>query len=189
MGADARSTAGDAGPSFRPATLQDVDAIAALIAESARALGRADYTPAQIEAALQGAWGVDTQIIEDGSYFVAEHDGVAVICGGWSRFATPFGGDAFAGREPRRLDPRTEAARIRAFFVRPSWARRGLASALLRRCERRARAAGFRACELTATRPGQRFYARHGYIAEPARRYPLPGGVEIEFVPMRRELA
>ena len=177
---------------IRKARLADVSAIEALIAASARALGAGDYSAEQIEAALLGAWGVDTELIRDGTYFVGQVEGEVedglVLCGGWSRRATSFGGDAYDRRESRLLDPQTEAARIRAFFVHPRWARRGLASRLLTLCEGEARAAGFVAAELVATLPGERLYARHGYVSAGRRSYPLPGGGTIDFVPMRRSI-
>jgi N-acetylglutamate synthase-like GNAT family acetyltransferase len=172
---------------IRQATPADVPSIEALIAASARSLGLSDYTPEQIEAALLGAWGVDTEIIRDGTYFVGIEDQL-ILCGGWSRRATSFGGDSYARRESRLLDPTREAARIRAFFVHPGWARRGLASQLLACCESEARAAGFAAVELVSTLPGEPFYARHGYQPQGRRSYALPGGCHIEFVPMRRSL-
>jgi GNAT superfamily N-acetyltransferase len=181
----------------RKATLADVSSIEALIAVSARSLGLSDYTPAQIEAALLGAWGVDTEIIRDGTYFVGLQAGLdedvsdvgqLVVCGGWSRRATSFGGDSYARRESRLLDPEHDAARIRAFFVHPGWARRGLATRVLALCESEARAAGFAAVELVSTLPGEPFYARHGYQPQGRKSYALPGGCDIEFVPMRRSL-
>lgn len=173
---------------LRNATLADVAAIERLIAVSARELGLQHYSAAQIEAALLGAWGVDSELIRDGTYFVGEGDGELVMCGGWSRRATTFGGDAYEQRESRLLDPRSEAARIRAFFVHPQWARRGLASQLLAHCEATAKHAGFTRAELVATLPGEPFYARHGYVAVERRNYALPGDQQIEFVPMRRVL-
>ena len=139
---------------IRTATLADVPSIHALIATSARALGASDYTSEQIEAALLGAWGVDTEIIRDGTYFLGFEEEL-VLCGGWSRRATLFGGDAYDRRESRLLDPETEPARIRAFFVHPHWARRGLASRLLVLCEHEAKAAGFAAVTTSRT-PGSR---------------------------------
>ena len=118
------SDAGDAPVRIRRATLADVPAIKSLIATSARILGASDYTGEQIEAALLGVWGVDTEIIRDETYFVGEVDNELVLCGGWSRRATLFGGDAYDQRESRLLDSRMEAARIRAFFVHPEWAGR-----------------------------------------------------------------
>jgi N-acetylglutamate synthase-like GNAT family acetyltransferase len=184
--ADVRRDAGDDVVRIRKATLADVPAIKSLIATSARMLSASDYTTEQIEAALLGVWGVDTEIIRDETYFVGEVDNELVLCGGWSRRATLFGGDAYDQRESRLLDPRRDAARIRAFFVHPNWARRGLGSRLLALCEREARAAGFVVAELVATLPGQRLYARHGYVATGRRSDTLPGGVRIDSVPMRR---
>jgi GNAT superfamily N-acetyltransferase len=173
---------------IRKAGPADVASIEALIAVSARALGAGDYSPEQIEAALLGAWGVDTEIIRDGTYFVGEAEGELLLCGGWSCRATSFGGDAYDRRESRPLDPKREAARIRAFFVHPRCARQGLASRLLALCEGEAKAAGFVAAELVATLPGERLYARHGYVSAERRSYPLPGGGSIDFVPMRKPL-
>jgi len=173
---------------IRKAGLSDVPSIETLIAASARALAADDYSAEQIEAALLGAWGVDTELIRDGTYFLGEEDDGLILCGGWSRRATSFGGDAYDRRESRLLDPRTEAARIRAFFVHPRWARRGLASRLLALCENEARAAGFMAAELVATLPGARLYARHGYVPGGRRSDDLPGGGRIEFVPMRKPI-
>jgi beta-phosphoglucomutase-like phosphatase (HAD superfamily)/GNAT superfamily N-acetyltransferase len=173
---------------IRTASLADVASIEMLIAASARALAAGDYSAEQIEAALLGAWGVDTELIRDGTYFVGEAESALVLCGGWSRRATTFGGDAYDRRESRLLDPRTDAARIRAFFVHPRWARRGLASRLLALCEREAGAAGFLAAELVATLPGERLYARHGYVSSGRRSFALPSGGRIDFVPMRRRL-
>jgi len=171
---------------IRKAMLADVPSIEALVALSARSLGAGDYTAEQIESALRGAWGVDTELIRDGTYFVGEATGEIVLCGGWSRRATTFGGDAYERRESRLLDPEREAARIRAFFVHPTWARQGHGSRLLELCEAEAAAAGFTATELVATLPGERLYARHGYVSAGRRSYELPGGGGIEFVPMRK---
>src|ERR1700740_1693454 len=118
----------------RKATLADVPLIETLIATSARALGITHYTLEQIEAALHGAWGVDTEIIRDGTYFVGLEEEL-ILCGGWRRRAATFGRGAYDRRESRLLDSESEAARIRAFFVHPRWARRGLASRLLALCE------------------------------------------------------
>jgi GNAT superfamily N-acetyltransferase len=171
---------------FRKAGLGDIPALRALIELSARALGRDDYSSEQIEAALAGAWGVDTQLIHDGCYFVGENAGVAVACGGWSWRKTLFGGDTQVGRQSEALDPAHDAARIRAFFVHPQWARRGLGRALLELCEREVRAAGFASAALVATLPGERLYRACGYTSEGQQRYPLGQGRDIVFVPMRK---
>ena len=138
---------------IRRAALADRAALERLIAESARGLSRGDYSGEQVEAALASVFGVDTELIRDGTYYVAESGGEAVGCGGWSRRRTLFGGDRFAAREPGELDPRTEPAKIRAFFVRPGWARRGVAAAILETCEREAAGCGFRSVELMGRSP------------------------------------
>lgn len=171
---------------LRPATLDDRRELERLMARSARELSARDYTPEQIEGALQGAFGVDTQLIRDGTYFVAERDGVIIGCGGWSRRRTMFGGDAHASREPEELDPRTDAARIRAFFIDPDCARQGIGRAILHRCESEARARGFQRFELMGTLPGVRLYEAEGYVAGPSIEHPLGKGLTIRFVPMSK---
>jgi len=173
---------------IRRATLEDRAALERLIAESARGLSREDYSGEQIEAAVASVFGVDTELIRDGTYYVAEAGGSPVGCGGWSRRKTLFGGDRFAARDSGLLDPLTEPAKIRAFFVHPGWARRGVGAAILAECEREARAAGFRALELMATLPGVPFYAARGYEACERVSYEIAEGVAIEFVPMRKVL-
>jgi GNAT superfamily N-acetyltransferase len=178
---------GDA-PVIRHATLDDKAELTSLIARSARELSAADYTPEQVEGALRGAFGVDTQLILDRTYFVAEADGKLVACGGWSKRRTLFGGDARGGRDAAYLDPATDAAKIRAFFVDPAYARRGLGSAILERCEAEAKACGFRHFEMMATLPGARLYSRYGYSGTQRVNYEMQPGLTIEFIPMRKEL-
>ncbi len=168
--------------------MDDLPVLDALIANSARELSRQDYSDAQIESAIGTAWGVDTELIRDETYFVAEAGGEIVACGGWSRRTTLFGADVHAGRESSVLDPSRDSARIRAFFVRPDWVRRGIGRALLDRCEAEARAFGFRSVELVATLPGRRLYAMFGYAGDERVEYPLGAGITIEFVPMRKDL-
>jgi GNAT superfamily N-acetyltransferase len=174
--------------SIRRATLEDRAALERLIAESARGLSRGDYSEEQVEAALASVFGVDTDLIRDGTYYVAESEGAAVGCGGWSQRRTLFGGDRFAARDSGKLDPLREPAKIRAFFVHPGWARRGVAGRILETCERDAKAHGFRAVELMATLPGVRLYAARSYEAAEQVSYEIAEGVRIEFVPMRKEL-
>ena len=174
--------------SLRRATLEDRPALERLIAESARGLSRGDYTDAQVEAALAGAFGVDSELIRDGTYFVAESEGRIVGCGGWSRRRTLFGGDAQPGRLSDPLDPARDAARIRAFFVHPGSARMGIGRAILDRCEAEAHSHGFRAAELLATLPGERFYRALGYSGTERVPHRLTGDVTIDFVPMRKVL-
>src|SRR5580700_2081805 len=113
-------------PTLRKAVHADIAALNALIARSARGLSAEEYRPQQIEGALRGAFGVDTQLLTDETYFVVEDAGQLVGCGGWSFRSTLFGGDARAGRDSSLLDPRTQAAKIRAFFIDPVSARRGI---------------------------------------------------------------
>lgn len=133
-----------------------------------RTLQAGDYTREQIEGSLQGAQGVDTRLIADGTYYVAEVERggriVIVGCGGWSRRKTLFGSDQRADREDSLLDPATEAAKIRAFFVHPGWVRRGIATRILECCEKTARDQGFWRFEMGATLTGVRMYAAHGYV-------------------------
>jgi N-acetylglutamate synthase-like GNAT family acetyltransferase len=172
--------------SLRRARLADVPALQSLIATSARALSRRDYTPEQIEAALRGAFGVDTQLIRDGSYFVIEADGRLAGCGGWSRRRTLFGSDVRADRDATELDPLVDAAKIRAFFIHPDCARRGLGTRLLERCEYDAVAHGFSRLELMATLPGVRLYAARGYQGTVTIDWPLGEGLSIRFLPMSK---
>ena len=176
------------GYALRQATLHDRAALELLIARSARGLGVGDYAPTQIEAALHGTFGVDTQLIRDATYFVVESEGEIVACGGWSRRRTLFGGDHYAQRSAAELDATTEAAKIRAFFVDPAHARRGIATRILAQCEADARAYGFRRLELMATLPGRPFYAARGYVEGTPIHHTLAPGLEIEFVPMSKTL-
>jgi GNAT superfamily N-acetyltransferase len=186
MSAPAPSAAGEV--AIRCAAPADIPAIEALIARSAHELSVGDYTSAQVDGALRGAFGLDTQLLRDQTYFLAEAHGELAGCGGWSWRRTLFGGDARADRDPQPLDPRTDAAKIRAFFIHPSYARRGIGSALLERCERDAAAHGFRRFELMATLPGVRLYGARGYVAAATPvDWPLAGGLTIRFVPMTKE--
>ncbi|HEX4586178.1 MAG TPA: GNAT family N-acetyltransferase [Burkholderiaceae bacterium] len=172
--------------SIRKAVLDDRGALETLIARSARELTLGAYTPRQIETALRAAFGVDTQLIQDGTYLVAEVNGSIVGCGGWSRRRTLFGGDAQAHRDSAELNPERDAAKIRAFFVDPAYARKGIGHAILGQCEAQARRAGFRRFELMAMLSGVDFYRAHGYAAGPPVQYELQPGLTIEFVPMSK---
>ena len=173
---------------LRNATLADKARLETLIARSSRTLGARDYTSEQIEGALRGTFGVDTQLITDGTYFVAESDGEILGCGGWSRRRTLFGGDAGTDRDSAELDPQTEPAKIRAFFVDPDHARTGIGRTLLERCEADARAYGFSRVELMATLPGLRLYGSLGYTAGSPVHHEMAPGLTIEFVPMYKNL-
>jgi GNAT superfamily N-acetyltransferase len=180
---------------IRPAVLADKPQLEALIARSARELSADLYTPEQVEGALQGAFGVDTQLIVDGTYFVVEDAGKPIACGGWSKRRTLFGSDSRAQRDATELDPQVDAAKIRAFFVDATYARRGIGTALLDHCEAAARAHGYTRFELMATLPGVPLYTVRGYVPDPMLHYPLQGGaadapsLSIQFVPMRKTVA
>ena len=148
----------------RTATLEDIDALQALIAVSARGLNREHYTPEQVESILKYVYGVDTQLIRDQTYYAVQDGKTIIGCGGWSRRKTLYGGDQHKADAPDNLlDPATDAARIRAFFVHPDWARKGIGSILMRTCEQAAKQAGFRKMELMATLTGELLYARFGF--------------------------
>ena len=175
--------------SLRKAMPADVTALQALIARSARGLSTEDYRPSQVEGALKGAFGVDTQLLADQTYYVVEDAGQFVGCGGWSFRSTLFGGDARAGRDSSTLDPKTQAAKIRAFFVDPGHARRGIGSMLLEHCESEARSFGFSHVELMATLPGAKLYAARGYSGTAVVHFDVGCGETIEFIPMRKTLS
>lgn len=149
---------------YRPATKADIPALRRLIPDSARALLAGHYTPQQVEGALRhGIFGVDSQLIADGTYYVAVADGQVVGCGGWSKRTTLYGADHLKDAADDLLDPAHDAARIRAFFVDPGWARRGIGRRLIELCEAAAWQEGFRGAELGATLPGEALYAAMGY--------------------------
>lgn len=173
-------------PRLRRATLDDVPALQALIARSARGLSAGYYTPAQVESAVRHVFGADTQLVRDGTYFVVEADGALVAGGGWSRRLTLYGGDQAKQGDDPALDPARDAARIRAFFVDPAWARRGLGRLLFEECRRAAAAAGFSALELLATLPGEPLYAALGFTVRERVVVTLPDGVAMPFAVMGR---
>lgn len=172
---------------IRNATLADREQIEELIQLSARKLSVGYYNKEEIEAAIASVFGVDTRLIEDGTYFIAEIPGDICGCGGWSKRKTLFGGDQFAKRDAALLDPDSEPAKIRAFFIHPDFARKGIGRAILARCETEARRTGFRASELMSTLPGVEFYERCGYVAGTPVSFQAEG-VPLKFVPMRKSL-
>jgi GNAT superfamily N-acetyltransferase len=173
---------------IRKATLDERDAMGQLIAESARHLSRAHYDDQQIETAIATVFGVDTNLIEDGTYFVVEIDGNLAGCGGWSKRKTLFGGDQYTSRDTAYLDPASEPAKIRAFFIHPDHARKGIARALLNHCEAEARAQGYHALELMSTLPGIEFYKSCGFVETGNFDLQLTEAVKLELVPMRKDL-
>jgi ribosomal protein S18 acetylase RimI-like enzyme len=176
--------------SVRLATSADVPALDALIESSVRILQASDYTSAQIEGALGTVLGLDTQLIADQTYFVAEtadsSPKTIVACGGWSKRKTLFGSDHAAVREPEFLDPATDGAKIRAIFVHPDWARRGLGTLLLETCENAAKAAGFTRFEMGSTLTGVPLYKLRGYrVIEPIA-VPLRNGESLPVIRMAK---
>ena len=173
---------------LEPAKIEDKDLISELIETSVWGLSKNDYTVEQIEAALKSAWGVDTQLIHDSTYFVVRLGRALVGCGGWSFRKTLFGGDHRKDRDTSRLDPHSDAAKIRAFFIHPEHSRKGLGSMLLAHCEQAAWDAGFRRMELGATAPGKRLYEIHDYQAGEPYEFITSQSTSLTIIPMYKGL-
>jgi GNAT superfamily N-acetyltransferase len=176
---------------LRMATATDIPALHSLIELSVRGLQQDDYSPTQIEGALGHTLGLDTQLIEDRTYFVAEpieQPGLIVGCGGWSNRKTLFGSDHGPNRENTFLDPKTDAAKIRAIFVHPQWARQGLGSLILEHCEEAAQQAGFSTLEMGSTLTGVPLYTLKGYVPRESVAVPLPNGETLPIVYMVKVL-
>jgi GNAT superfamily N-acetyltransferase len=171
---------------LRKATKADIPRLREVIEASVRGLQANDYSPTQIEAALRSVYGVDTQLIIDGTYLAAEINSEIVACGGWSKRKTLYGGDQFEAREDSLLNPAQDAAKIRAFFVHPNWARQGIGAAILQACEDAARAAGFTRLEMGATLSGVAFYKAKGYTAVENLEVPLSNGEALPIVKMQK---
>jgi hypothetical protein len=184
---------------IRLARLEDVDLLRVLIDQSVRGLQASDYSTAEIDLALTSVYGVDTQLIKDGTYYVVEAsattDGAPgaasrpsciVGCGGWSKRRTLFGGDQYTAREATELDPDRDAAKIRAFFVHPGWARRGIGSLILDACEHAAWSAGFTRLEMGATLTGVPFYRARGYAEREHLTVALARGESLAIVRMEK---
>lgn len=175
-------------PTARLARRHDIPALNALIDASVRGLSTAVYTPQQIESAMRHMFGVDTQLVDDGTYFVLEADGHPVACGGWSGRQTLFGGDQHKSGTDTPVDPSVMPARIRAFFVHPSYARRGLGQRLFVLAAHEARRAGFTRVELMATIPGVPLYTALGFVAREDVGVQLADGVTVPCLRMDRPL-
>ena len=187
---------------LRLAVPEDVPVLRELIDASVRGLQTQDYTPAQIEGALKTVFGVDSQLIADGTYIVAEA-GPTVIeltgaqhaqpelmivgCGGWSKRKTLYGSDHWTGREDALLDPLRDAAKIRAFFIHPDWARRGVGGMILQACEDAARAAGFTRFEMGTTLTGAKLFGVKGYVAVKPISIPLSNGESLPVLHMEKQ--
>ena len=187
---------------LRLAVPEDVPALRKLIDASVRGLQTHDYTPAQIEAALETVFGVDSQLIADRTYIVAQAEpgaiegieakktqsGLMIVgCGGWSKRKTLYGSDHWTGREDALLDPLRDAAKIRAFFIHPDWARRGVGSTILEACEDAARSAGFTRYEMGATLTGAKLFGAKGYVAVRPISIPLVSGESLPVIHMEKQ--
>lgn len=161
--------------------------LAALMARAIGELQRGFLSPAEIEAS-RAIMGLDTQLIDDGTYFIIESDGALAGCGGWSRRATLFGGDHSAGRDAALLDPAKDAARVRAMYTAPEFARRGVGRMILELCERAAAGQGFSRVELAATLAGEPLYRACGYAVMERMDTDTPPGLRIPLARMGKAI-
>lgn len=175
-------------PILRPATTSDIPAIRALIDASVRGLSKGIYTDAEIDESLVSVFGVDSQLLEDQTYFVIAFGDEIAAAGGWSRRSTLYGGDQVKQGVDPLLDPAVDAARIRAFYVAPQWARRGFARMLYNACETAAVASGFRRFQLGATLPGVPLYEALGFRALERADFPMRFGLTLGIVRMERAI-
>jgi N-acetylglutamate synthase-like GNAT family acetyltransferase len=173
---------------IRNATFDDIDTIKDLIEKSVHGLQAGEYSKSQRDAALGTVFGIDTNLFKDQTYFIIEVGGKLAGCGGWSYRKAMFGADSLTSAEPEKLDPIMDAARIRAFFIHPDFARRGLGALILEHCENEARKAGFKKCALGATLTGVPFYEKFGYIEIEKIEAPLPNGETLGVVQMGKEI-
>jgi len=175
---------------IRKASISDQTEIERLIAESVRGLSGEYYSERQIELSIKTVFGVDTELIRDETYFVAEVDETIVGCGGWSKRKTLYGASRYENsRDSNELDPQIDAAKIRAFFIHPGYARKGIGKAILETCEAEAKSFGFRSAEMMATLPGVKLYAVCGYAEGERVGVSIGDGIEIECVKMSRILS
>ncbi len=179
---------------IRPAISADIPVLRELIDASVRRLQSGDYSAAQIDSALRTVFGVDSQLVNDGTYLLVEavpadssEKIVIVACGGWSKRKTLYGGDRWRDRQDDMLDPETEAAKIRAFFIHPDWARQGIGTLLLDACESAARAAGFTRFEMGATLTGAKLFQKRGYLAMERLDVPLESDITLPIIHMVKE--
>ena len=172
----------------RLAREDDIPALEALIPVSVRTLQAPHYTPAQMEAALGPVFGVDRQLVRDGTYYVVERNGQIVGCGGWSKRKSLYGGDSGRSGEDAELDPHRDPARVRAFFVHPAWARRGIGRSIMVACERAIIEAGFRSVDIVATLAGEPLYSTFGYAVVERYEIPMTGGLGLPAVRMTKRM-
>lgn len=178
---------------LRLAKENDIPILTRLIDSSVRGLQQSDYSHEQIDSALRTVYGVDSALIADGTYFVAEaiqenQDSQIVGCGGWSKRKTLYGGDQFHGRQDSMLDPETDAAKIRAFFIHPDWVRLGIGSRILQACEDAATQAGFSRLEMGSTLTGIALYSARGYVPAGDMEVPLENGLTLPIMRMTKHV-
>jgi GNAT superfamily N-acetyltransferase len=173
--------------SHRIATRDDIAVLRELMDAAIHTLMREHLSPDQIAASVS-IMGLDTQLIEDGTYFVVEEDGRIVGCGGWSRRTTLFGGDHTVGRSEALLDPARDAARVRAMYTHPDFARRGIGRRILALCEEAAAKNGFQKVELAATLAGIPLYTACGYVELQHFLADTPSGVRVPLARMTKAL-
>ena len=173
---------------IRLAATADIPALQKLIAASVRGLSEGYYSAKQVDSSIKYIFGVDTQLLADGTYYVIEADNTIVACGGWSKRKTLYGGDQHKSVADPLLDPKTDAARIRAFFVDPAWARQGIGKMMINHCETEAINNGFTAMELGATLPGEPLYKAMGYTSISNINADMPDGETLEVIKMSKKL-
>ncbi len=173
---------------IRLATFQDIPELKKLLDHSVRGLSKEFYTSSQIDSALKYIFGIDTQLINDGTYYIVEIDGIIAGCGGWSMRKTLYGGDQHKESQDTLLDPIMESARIRAFFVHPDYARRGIGRKIMDLCEGEAKKHGFSRLELGATLPGVPLYKAMGFLEIDNIVEPLLDGEKLELVRMNKDI-
>lgn len=173
---------------IRKALNNDIGEITELIKRSVRALSVGYYSSDVVERALERVFGVDSQLIADGTMYVAIDNDQIVGCGGWSKRRTLYGGDQFETRIDDELDPAVDAARIRAFFVDPDHARKGIGRSILATCEAAAIQAGFKRAEMGATLPGVPLYAALGYAGDEVIDIDMGDGYKLRCIRMEKSL-
>jgi GNAT superfamily N-acetyltransferase len=166
----------------------DIPQLESLIPVSVRALQAPHYATAQMDAALGPIFAVDRQLITDGTYFVVESGMNIVGCGGWSKRRSHYGGDQRRAEPDPELDPVRDAARIRAFFVHPNWARRGIGSSIMGACEKAIVGAGFQKVEIVATLAGEPLYVAFGYVVIKRYEIPMDGGLNLPVAELVKQL-
>jgi N-acetylglutamate synthase-like GNAT family acetyltransferase len=176
-------------PTVRQAVEGDIPILNALMEQSVRRLNIQDYGQQQLESALEHIFGIDHQLIADGTYYVAEIDGEVAGCGGWSRNGTLYGGARLrAMPQDPQVGKTEQAAKIRAMFVHPKFARRGVGTRLMQICELAARRAGFQRLELIATLTGEPFYRKAGFVPLDRLDLVMPNGLSLRAVRMSKQL-